>query len=144
MKKAKSEFRKRMEEAQADGEKKKKKGKMRKRKLAPIVKDLLPPSTSANGDGEEKPVETTNDSRLPPSFAAHFKKEGFKSPTTVQQTCWPALLRGKNALVCAPTGSGKTLGFLLPMREHADRNPVEAGADELWGPSCLVLSPTGN
>ena len=79
---------------------------------------------------------------VPSSFADHFAKAGFDAPTPVQKVCWPTLLKGCNALVCAPTGSGKTLGFLLPLGEHAKSNPVEAGADDLWGPSCLVLSPT--
>ena len=35
-------------------------------------------------------------------------------PTAVQARCWPLMLRGHSLRVTAPTGSGKTLSYLLP------------------------------
>ncbi len=37
----------------------------------------------------------------------------FPGPTRVQEMGWPALARGRNALLVAPTGSGKTLAAFL-------------------------------
>ena len=37
----------------------------------------------------------------------------FPGPTRVQELGWPALTRGRNALLVAPTGSGKTLAAFL-------------------------------
>ena len=37
----------------------------------------------------------------------------FPGPTRVQASGWPALIRGRNALLVAPTGSGKTLAAFL-------------------------------
>ena len=37
----------------------------------------------------------------------------FASPTPAQEGAWDAIAAGKNALVVAPTGSGKTLSAFL-------------------------------
>ena len=39
--------------------------------------------------------------------------DAFESPTPVQTQGWPAIARGRNALLVAPTGSGKTLAAFL-------------------------------
>ena len=40
---------------------------------------------------------------------------GFVEPTPIQRQAITALLAGRELLAVAPTGSGKTLGFLLPL-----------------------------
>ena len=42
-------------------------------------------------------------------------KMGFESPTPVQQQAIPLALQGRDLLVNAATGSGKTAAFLLPI-----------------------------
>jgi ATP-dependent RNA helicase RhlE len=53
---------------------------------------------------------------------------GYATPTTIQLEAIPALLRGQDLLGLAPTGSGKTAAFALPLlqrlatgRQHAPR-----------------------
>jgi hypothetical protein len=48
-------------------------------------------------------------------LAEHLESLGFKVPTKVQQLSIPVLLRGRDALVRAPTGSGKTLSYVVPI-----------------------------
>ncbi|MBW3092252.1 DEAD/DEAH box helicase [Bifidobacterium sp. 82T10] len=60
-------------------------------------------------------------------------KHAFKEPTDAQQAAWPAIRSGKNVLVIAPTGSGKTLCAFLSaidrlMGERAARSASERGA----------------
>ncbi|MCJ0825399.1 DEAD/DEAH box helicase [Luteimonas sp. 50] len=47
-----------------------------------------------------------------PAVAAWFERT-FASPTQAQAQAWPAIRRGRNTLVAAPTGSGKTLTAFL-------------------------------
>lgn len=43
---------------------------------------------------------------------------GFKRPTPVQMQTLPALLEDRNILVTAPTGTGKTISYLLPLVQN--------------------------
>jgi ATP-dependent Lhr-like helicase len=47
-----------------------------------------------------------------PAVAAWFRSR-FAAPTAAQQQAWPAIQSGRNVLVAAPTGSGKTLSAFL-------------------------------
>jgi ATP-dependent helicase Lhr and Lhr-like helicase len=47
-----------------------------------------------------------------PAVAAWFRSR-FAAPTPAQEQAWPAIQSGRNVLVAAPTGSGKTLSAFL-------------------------------
>ena len=52
------------------------------------------------------------------------KKAGWVSPTLVQQTAIPLILKGKDVLCRARTGAGKTAAYLLPvMHTFSDTLP---------------------
>ena len=59
---------------------------------------------------------------------------GIKDPTPVQKSCIPEILRGKDVIGVAQTGSGKTAAFALPILQKLSANP--------YGVYCLVLTPT--
>lgn len=61
---------------------------------------------------------------------------GFDSPTEVQEQAIPTLLNGHDALIQAPTGSGKTAAFVIPI---AERCAKIGSHDKTVG---LVLCPT--
>lgn len=95
------------------------------------------------------------DDRLPDLFRRYCTARELEEPTPVQAQCWLPALRGTNVIASAPTGSGKTLGFLLPMPERlqeatADRDlPGPAGGDApspaqriVAAPLALILAPT--
>jgi superfamily II DNA/RNA helicase len=43
---------------------------------------------------------------------------GFPNPSPIQSQCWPLALMGVDLIAVAKTGSGKTVGFLLPLFKH--------------------------
>ncbi|XP_042743000.1 ATP-dependent RNA helicase DDX54 [Lagopus leucura] len=69
-----------------------------------------------------------------PVFKGVMKK-GYKVPTPIQRKTIPVILRGRDVVAMARTGSGKTACFLLPMFERL-KAPSPSGA------RALILSPT--
>lgn len=63
---------------------------------------------------------------------------GFSAPTPIQAQSWPIAMQSKDIVAVAKTGSGKTLGYLIPGFMHLKR----CHNDPKMGPTVLVLSPT--
>jgi ATP-dependent RNA helicase DDX49/DBP8 len=59
---------------------------------------------------------------------------GLRVPTPVQRACVPAVLRGRDCIGIAHTGSGKTAAFALPLLQRLAADP--------YGVFALVLTPT--
>jgi ATP-dependent RNA helicase RhlE len=74
-------------------------------------------------------------SALRPALRDAVDRLGHSAPTAAQEGAIPALLDGHDVLLCAPTGTGKSLAFLLPL--------VHALGDAGDGPPrALVIAPT--
>eukprot|EP00929_Paragymnodinium_shiwhaense_P014161 TRINITY_DN122042_c0_g1_i1.p1 TRINITY_DN122042_c0_g1~~TRINITY_DN122042_c0_g1_i1.p1 ORF type:complete len:703 (-),score=196.60 TRINITY_DN122042_c0_g1_i1:127-2235(-) len=52
---------------------------------------------------------------IPASLQAAFKNRGIVEPSGIQQKAMGPLTRGDHVILHAPTGSGKTLSFLVPL-----------------------------
>nr|CAD2176953.1 unnamed protein product [Meloidogyne enterolobii] len=65
--------------------------------------------------------------------------KNYESPMSIQCISWPVALSGRDMISISRTGSGKTLGFILPAIMHAMSQPPRRHGD---GPSVLVLLPT--
>lgn len=63
----------------------------------------------------------------------------FQSPTSIQSQAMPAIMSGRDFLGIAKTGSGKTLGFILPLLRHVQDQPSLSEGD---GPIGILLTPT--
>ncbi|MBC3958130.1 MULTISPECIES: DEAD/DEAH box helicase [Pseudomonas] len=69
---------------------------------------------------------------------------GYTQPTPVQQRAIPAVLQGRDLMVAAQTGTGKTGGFALPILERLFPNgvPDKSQRHGPRQPRVLVLTPT--
>jgi ATP-dependent RNA helicase DeaD len=71
---------------------------------------------------------------LTPRVLRAVEAQGFEEPTPVQKRVIPQLLAGKDVIVQAQTGSGKTAAYGIPIAEKAD--PIQPLIQS------LVLTPT--
>ncbi len=71
---------------------------------------------------------------LSPQMRSAIAATGFTSPTPVQQGAVPALLSGRDIVIQAQTGTGKTAAFAIPTIERIDPDQKVIQA--------LVLTPT--
>lgn len=66
---------------------------------------------------------------------AALERQQITEPVAVQASAVPALLQGSDVVIQAPTGSGKSLAFLLPLIERLSRSSGP-------GPRALIVTPT--
>jgi ATP-dependent RNA helicase RhlE len=78
------------------------------------------------------------DMKLGPRLAAVLAGQGIDTPTPVQAQAIPALMAGRDLVAVAPTGTGKTLAFALPLVRKLEGQ----GKPAPKAISALVLSPT--
>lgn len=63
-----------------------------------------------------------------------LEKKGYGYPTTIQAEAIPCFLQWKDVIAKAPTGTGKTFAFGIPMIEHVDPESPDVQG--------LILAPT--
>jgi len=73
---------------------------------------------------------------LSPALMARLDANNFEIPTPVQVGCIPPALEGRDVLATAQTGTGKTLGFLIPIVEMLLKSK------DMNAASALILLPT--
>ncbi|MEC9465287.1 MAG: DEAD/DEAH box helicase [Myxococcota bacterium] len=95
---------------------------------------------------EEAPVSSSklvlsethfNDFPIGDDVKKALESMGYTNPTDVQESVIEAALAKKDLVVQAKTGSGKTLGFGLPLVER-----YEPGSAEPGRPKAVILAPT--
>lgn len=78
---------------------------------------------------------------LSPVLLRALDAQGYTRPTPIQAQAMPAVLDGRDVMASAPTGTGKTAAFVLPVLEHLFPNG-EASTQRPRAPRVLVLTPT--
>ena len=77
---------------------------------------------------------TFQDLGLSEAMLKALEKKGYGYPTTIQAEAIPHFMQWKDVIAKAPTGTGKTFAFGIPMIEH-----IDAKSDAVQG---LILAPT--
>lgn len=67
-------------------------------------------------------------------------KSGYSSPTEIQRKAIPLAIAGKDIIGCAPTGTGKTAAFVLPILDRLQQKSA-IGQHHRF-PRALILTPT--
>ena len=75
---------------------------------------------------------------ISPLCRAVNEKE-YSNPTPIQMQAVPHLLKGRDLLGCAQTGTGKTAAFALPILQRLKENYQPVGRKEIRS---LILTPT--
>ncbi|KAG0501096.1 hypothetical protein HPP92_001168 [Vanilla planifolia] len=84
------------------------------------------------------PYMSFDSTGFPSEILSEIRRAGFSAPTPIQAQSWPIALQNRDIVAIAKTGSGKTLGYLIPGFIHIKR----LNNDARFGPTVLVLSPT--
>jgi len=112
--------------------KKSKKKKKTKEKIKETYREQMNQFRNSHNihvNGTDIPEPLNDWSKLVEKFSVSEKVVAnipFTSPTPIQMQAIPLLLEGRELLACAPTGSGKTAAFLLPII-HALKEPKNGG-----------------
>jgi len=67
-----------------------------------------------------------------------LEKAGYHTPTPIQAQAIPVVLKRRDILGCAQTGTGKTASFALPLIQLL----IDNRRDHAKGPQVLILAPT--
>ncbi|MFB3162008.1 DEAD/DEAH box helicase [Neobacillus sp. 179-J 1A1 HS] len=76
---------------------------------------------------------------LSPFLQENWEKSGFQQPTSIQDTAIPLILEGKDLIAESPTGTGKTLAYLLPLLNKVEPNSQSLQAVVLASSQELVM-----
>jgi ATP-dependent RNA helicase RhlE len=77
---------------------------------------------------------------LSPAVMNGVAASGYQTPTEIQRKAIPAVLAGRDVIGCAPTGTGKTAAFVLPMLSRLEQSQPAGAAGRI--PRALILTPT--
>ena len=78
---------------------------------------------------------TFDDFDFYPSLLEGLDAMGFSQPTPIQEQVIPVILKGKDLIACAQTGTGKTAAYLLPTLHRI-------AIDKIPHTSALIVAPT--
>ncbi len=82
---------------------------------------------------------TFNDLQLLPSILKALKDENYTTPTSIQAKSIPLILKRKDVLGSAQTGTGKTAAFAIPIIQHLSNERRSTSNRKI---TTLVVTPT--
>ncbi|KAK4056375.1 RNA-dependent ATPase rok1 [Microbotryomycetes sp. JL221] len=72
----------------------------------------------------------------------NWTQAGFDQSTGVQMASWGIMLAKRDILVCAPTGSGKTLSFIVPLLAMYPPRSHSTSTTKSLKPKTIIIEPT--
>ncbi|XP_037076094.1 putative ATP-dependent RNA helicase Pl10 isoform X3 [Pollicipes pollicipes] len=107
----------------------------------------------ATGNDVPECINSFTELELTPIIIENIELAKYTTPTPVQKYAFPIILKSRDLMACAQTGSGKTAAFLVPLLNQIFMNgpqgnaPPDAKQRPMGGrkkqfPLALVLAPT--
>jgi len=88
------------------------------------------------------PVRSWDEAKLPSFIMKAIKELEYKKPTSIQMQAIPVGNLRRDLIGLAPTGSGKTVAFLLPIIAYLNTLPPINNDTAEDGPYGLIITPT--
>ncbi|MCL4117815.1 UNVERIFIED_CONTAM: hypothetical protein GTU68_054804, partial [Idotea baltica] len=100
----------------------------------------------ATGENVPPPINSFSDIKLTEVIRNNIALTRYDRPTPVQKYALPFILKKRDLMACAQTGSGKTAAFLVPILDQMfEHGPIQIkntrGRNKQY-PLGLVLAPT--
>lgn len=93
---------------------------------------------TVTGRNAPRPFLHFSDFKWPREILDVMERNKYSNPTPIQCQAIPVALEGRDLIGIAQTGSGKTLGFILPMIVNLDTGNL----GHINSPRAVVLAPT--
>ncbi|KAH7340510.1 P-loop containing nucleoside triphosphate hydrolase protein [Rhizoctonia solani] len=123
-------------------------GRKRKRSDGERKESLPKHRVTSSGDNVPSPIAEFEDLSprymIPQRLLQNIEKCGYDSPTGIQAHGIPVLLEGRHLIAISPTGTGKTMSYLLPIfsllqsPSSSKSSPANIGK----GVRAVIVSPT--
>ncbi|MDB5281460.1 MAG: hypothetical protein JWO06_535 [Bacteroidota bacterium] len=84
---------------------------------------LMQEAEQPNKPNNPTPALTFNDFNFQPELMEGLRAMNFEKPTPIQQQAIPIILKERDIIACAQTGTGKTAAFLLPVINKIIQSP---------------------
>lgn len=107
---------------------------VKKKKESTLDPKLFVKKAKPSGQAGFRTEKSFSDLNLNPRLLANILSKGYETLTTIQEQSIQPLLEGRDMMAISKTGSGKTAAFLIPIIEHALKDPRNYTA--------LVVTPT--
>ncbi len=88
------------------------------------------------------PIRSWDEGKLPSSIMKAINELEYKKPTSIQMQAIPVGALRRDLIGLAPTGSGKTVAFLLPIIAYLSTLPPINSDTAEDGPYGLIITPT--
>jgi len=102
--------------------------------------DEIPVETSGNDC--PPPINSFIEAYLGDAIQTNVLKAKYERPTPVQKYGIPIVMKGRDLMACAQTGSGKTAAFLLPILSKLLKTQKYPIPHKICCPMVLILAPT--
>lgn len=107
---------------------------VKKKKESTLDPKLFVKKAKPSGQAGFRTEKSFSDLGLNSRLLANIQAKGYETLTTIQEQSILPLLDGRDMMAISKTGSGKTAAFLIPIIEHALKDPRNYTA--------LVVTPT--